>query len=104
MKAFDNIKKIFSPSTMIIILCAQYNLNIQPSYAAEQQSNDINQSKLQETCPLLGEKINKQLYVDALGHRVYVCCKAAKDALSQFKTIPCRLLTSFPLPSVQDLP
>ena len=30
--------------------------------------------KLQTICPIMGGKINKSLYVDALGKRIYVCC------------------------------
>ena len=29
----------------------------------------------QTTCPVMGGKINKELYVDANGYRIYVCCK-----------------------------
>lgn len=28
----------------------------------------------QTTCPVMGGKINKALYVDAKGHRIYLCC------------------------------
>ncbi len=31
-------------------------------------------SRTQETCPVLGNKINKDLYVDYNGQRVYFCC------------------------------
>ena len=30
--------------------------------------------KAQTTCPIMGGKINKELYVDADGSRIYVCC------------------------------
>jgi len=30
----------------------------------------------QETCPVMGGKINKTLYVDHDGKRIYVCCAA----------------------------
>jgi len=49
--------------------------NHYPLLAADNQDTAITQLKLQETCPILGEKINKQLYVDTLGQRIYVCCK-----------------------------
>lgn len=29
----------------------------------------------QTTCPVMGGKINKELFVDANGVRIYVCCK-----------------------------
>ncbi len=37
---------------------------------------DATPSKAQTNCPIMkGNKINKKLYVDAKGKRIYVCCK-----------------------------
>jgi YHS domain-containing protein len=30
----------------------------------------------QTICPVMGSKINKKLYVDYKGQRIYVCCRA----------------------------
>lgn len=35
----------------------------------------------QKTCPVMGGKINKELYVDAEGYRIYVCCKGCVSAV-----------------------
>lgn len=35
----------------------------------------------QTTCPVMGGKINKELYVDADGYRIYVCCKGCIKAV-----------------------
>jgi len=35
----------------------------------------------QTTCPVMGGKINKDLYLDHDGKRVYVCCKGCIDAV-----------------------
>ena len=40
---------------------------------------------LQKTCPVMGEPINNELYVDHAGKRIYVCCKAC---LSKVKADP----------------
>ncbi len=32
------------------------------------------EGKPQTTCPVMGGKINKSLYADAEGYRIYVCC------------------------------
>jgi hypothetical protein len=32
------------------------------------------EGKPQTTCPVMGGKVNKELYVDAEGYRIYVCC------------------------------
>jgi YHS domain-containing protein len=33
------------------------------------------QGKPQTTCPVLGGKVDKQVYVDYKGQRIYFCCK-----------------------------
>lgn len=33
------------------------------------------EKKAQEKCPVMGGKINKSLYADVQGKRIYVCCK-----------------------------
>jgi hypothetical protein len=35
----------------------------------------------QTTCPVMGGKINRDLYVDADGKRIYVCCKGCIQAV-----------------------
>jgi len=37
--------------------------------------------KPQTLCPVMGEEINKTLYVDAEGYRIYVCCKGCISAI-----------------------
>lgn len=41
--------------------------------------------KSQERCPVMGGKINKKLYYDYDGKRIYVCCKGC---ISKIKTDP----------------
>ena len=31
-------------------------------------------AKVQTTCPVMGGKINKSMFTDVLGKRIYVCC------------------------------
>ncbi|MHC4885573.1 MAG: hypothetical protein ACYTGH_10860 [Planctomycetota bacterium] len=38
-------------------------------------ADELKNPKLQTTCPIMGLKINKKLFVDAAGQRIYVCCK-----------------------------
>lgn len=35
----------------------------------------------QTTCPIMGGKVNKSLYVDAEGKRIYVCCQTCINAV-----------------------
>lgn len=39
--------------------------------------------KKQTTCPVMGGEINKDLYVDAKGKRIYVCCKGCIEAVKK---------------------
>jgi len=39
----------------------------------------------QVTCPIMGAKVNKDLYVDAAGARIYVCCN---DCIAKVKADP----------------
>jgi YHS domain-containing protein len=43
------------------------------------------QGKPQTTCPVLGGNIDKNLYADYQGQRVYFCCKGCDD---EFKKDP----------------
>jgi len=38
---------------------------------------------LQTTCPVMGGKINKDLYVDHDGKRIYMCCKGCTASLKK---------------------
>lgn len=45
------------------------------AYAEETKTApEKEQVKPQTNCPVMGGKINKNLYVDANGKRIYVCC------------------------------
>ena len=48
--------------------------------AVEETAKDV---KVQTTCPVMGGKINKDLYVDAEGKRIYVCCKGCIGAVKK---------------------
>ena len=37
----------------------------------------------QENCPVMGNKINKDIYTDYQGKRVYFCCTECKDTFSK---------------------
>ncbi len=44
---------------------------------AKSTTNDVVKAevKLQTICPVMGGEVNKKLFVDAEGKRIYVCCK-----------------------------
>lgn len=37
----------------------------------------------QATCPVMGEPINKKIYVEKNGYRIYVCCAQCKAEVSK---------------------
>ena len=45
---------------------------------------------MQTTCPVMGNAIDKSLYVDANGKRVYVCCPSC---LAKVKKEPAKYIT-----------
>ena len=38
-------------------------------------------NRSQTTCPVMGGPIDKSLYVDVKGKRIYLCCAACEDAV-----------------------
>jgi YHS domain-containing protein len=63
--------------------------------------------KPQTTCPVMGGAINKDLYVDAKGKRIYVCCKGCletvrEDPAAALKTLEERGEKAAPAPSAQQ--
>ncbi|MDT8390854.1 MAG: hypothetical protein RRC34_10145 [Lentisphaeria bacterium] len=50
-------------------------------YAKKIEAAGETVAKLQTTCPVMGGKINKKLYVDHDGQRVYVCCQGCIDTV-----------------------
>lgn len=39
------------------------------------------EGKPQTTCPVMGGKINKNMYVDVKGYRIYICCAGCNRAI-----------------------
>jgi YHS domain-containing protein len=52
-------------------------------YIKKLEDDGVTVAKLQTTCPVMGGKINKELYVDHDGKRVYVCCKGCISAVQK---------------------
>jgi hypothetical protein len=57
--------------------CAAHQDSVAQPAAVKQAQADPGASKAlvaQTKCPVMGEPINKKLYVDYQGKRIYVCC------------------------------
>lgn len=44
---------------------------------------DAKTAKAQTICPVMGGKINKSVYVDVEGKRIYMCCKGCEGAIKK---------------------
>lgn len=60
--------------------------------AMEEATGKTMKRPLQTSCPIMGGPINKKLYADVMGHRVYVCCggciaKVKADPEAALRTI-----------------
>lgn len=53
------------------------------TYIKKLEADGITVAKVQTMCPVMGGKINKDLYVDHDGKRVYVCCQACVAAVKK---------------------
>jgi YHS domain-containing protein len=63
------MKKIIMSMTVILI----FSLTLAGSVFAEEQAN----------CPVMGGKINKEIYADHDGKRVYFCCNMCIDTFKK---------------------
>jgi len=61
----------------VIILSAVLILYSYPGISAEQQE------KPQKMCPVMGAKIDKSVYTDHEGNRIYFCCAACIDTFKK---------------------
>lgn len=50
-------------------------------YIDKLKAEGVDVEKIQTTCPVRGGKIDKELYVDAKGKRIYLCCKGCASAV-----------------------
>lgn len=53
---------------------------------------DVVKPKPQATCPIMAGKINKEIYTDYEGKRVYFCCKGC---IAVFKKDPVKYVKKF---------
>ncbi len=79
MKNFIRNRSVFFAGLVVflfsaVVICSSSAV----SFAGEQE-------KPQEICPVMGGKINKSIFVDHQGNRIYLCCAACID---QFKKDP----------------
>ena len=51
--------------------------------SAQEHPADAQVSKIQTECPIMGGKINKDIFVDYEGKRVYFCCAGCEESFKK---------------------
>lgn len=64
-----------------LILAILMAAHITTAVGQDSKPGKGNENKKQATCPVMGGKINKNIFVDAKGCRIYVCCKGCLDPI-----------------------
>ena len=52
-------------------------------YIKKLEDQGVSVARLQATCPVMGGKINRKLYADVDGKRIYVCCQGCIAAIKK---------------------
>lgn len=79
----------------IYVCCKECIATVQKDpakFAGELESKGVTLEKAQTICPVLGGKIDKKVYTDYNGKRVYFCCAGC---IEQFKAEPEKYLKKF---------
>jgi len=81
------MKRLVAVSVAVIVIAGAGVVNAQAGCGACSASGSLKpkapEIKGQTTCPVMGGKINKDLYVDHDGRRIYVCCKGCIAAVKK---------------------
>ena len=72
------MKKLTAVTALITALMISVTASAMDEHGKKHEAK-----KAQETCPVMGGKINKSLYADVNGHRVYVCCKGCISTIKK---------------------
>jgi YHS domain-containing protein len=72
----------------------------EPSTVSE-KAGPLEKGKPQTSCPVMGGKVNQQVYADYQGQRVYFCCPAC---IEMFKKDPEKYLKKLREPGVRPEP
>ncbi|MCF7858488.1 MAG: YHS domain-containing protein [Candidatus Cloacimonetes bacterium] len=60
----------------LLCLLVSYTLIAEESKVCHSDMNMEKAEKIQETCPVMGNPINKEIYTEYKGEKVYFCCEA----------------------------
>ncbi|MFP4382093.1 MAG: hypothetical protein ACLFUS_16450 [Candidatus Sumerlaeia bacterium] len=68
---------------MLLLMSLWIGAAIGADHGAAEEKAEEEAVKHQEKCPVMGGKVNKDLYVDKDGKRIYVCCKGCLDKVEK---------------------
>jgi YHS domain-containing protein len=63
--------------------CKQAFLKEPEKYMKVLAENKILLESIQKTCPVMGGEIDKNIYIDYKGRRVYFCCASCKEVFAK---------------------
>lgn len=69
------------------VSCRKDNTSQAPATPNEPVPANVTNSNVQTTCPIAGGNINKSVYIDYQGKRIYFCCA---DCIATFNADPAR--------------
>ena len=69
---------------LVVVILLAFTISATATFAGDKQAHE------QTTCPVMGGKINKDIYADYEGKRVYFCCDAC---ISTFKKDPAKYVS-----------
>jgi YHS domain-containing protein len=68
-----------SPNAVLLLAVSAAAL-LTAGTAAAGEAEEEKGLQPQKTCPIMGGKVDRDICVDALGQRIYLCCKGCVDA------------------------
>jgi len=66
---------------IIVVTLVSFTVNALAYEGDNKTSTEQLHGVAQTTCPVMGGKINKKLYVDYKGKRIYVCCQGCINVI-----------------------
>ena len=96
-----SILLVFVLSLMVVFSACKKSDHPSNSPDLEKARMELAKKTDQKICPLMGEKINPEIYVDHNGKRIYFCCKGC---INKFKADPVKYMKKLEGLKLQDVP
>ena len=90
--AILSVACILLAGVLVINGCKKKSEPVPPPPQAE-AAKDVSAAVEQTACPIMGEKINKEIFTEYKGKKVYFCCQACKP---EFEKDPVKYISKLP--------